>query len=424
MKFNGMGTHPIVAAIIFLSMLATSSSLRAESELWDAFTMHRYQQAEKLIRDGWFVNVNEQNSYGAPLIHHAVHEGTPALVELLISKGADVNAKGRFDRVALHYANMPGMAEVLLRHGATVDSPTNYGETPLHWAASSLNSLGRKVDLAGFAEALIAHGADVNKRTGVGRSYRTPLSYAAEWNNLDVAKVLIAHGADVNTGSLDPAGKKISSPLNVTKGVEMAKLLVSRGALVNQPESNPPLISVASSGLTPMIEFLISQGADPNATSDSGLTALYAAAGSDYYASAVDSLLNHGAKIDAKNFSSGTTALSQATSQQAVQIVDLLLSRGANPNAANNDGYTPLAMAVTRGSKEIVELLLKKGANANAKISRSGETPFLIAMSEGSLQIAKLLIQYGADVEAVRLTSRYLARNNPAMLQLLEQHGY
>lgn len=216
-------------ALIYLLLLALIPSAQAESLLWDAISNNDLGKAKTLIDLG--ADVNERNRYGNPLIHHAVSSGNSELVELLISKGADVNAKGQFDRVALHYANKKGMAKILLVRGATVDAPTNFGETPLHWAAQGVNGFGKQVDLVDFADVLIAHGADVNRKTGEGRSYKTPLNYAAESNNLPVARLLIARGADVEGGG--------SSPLSSAGGngdfVEMAQLLIENGAGVTPP---------------------------------------------------------------------------------------------------------------------------------------------------------------------------------------------
>lgn len=99
MKLKKTKFQSLIGATTLLIALTATPLVWAESALWDAITMGKYEQADKLIRFGLFVNVNQKNAYGNPLIHHAVSAGTPELVELLISKGADVNAKGQFDRL-------------------------------------------------------------------------------------------------------------------------------------------------------------------------------------------------------------------------------------------------------------------------------------------------------------------------------------
>lgn len=408
-----------------LVAFALISYAQAESFLWDAVSSNDIGRAKTLIALG--ADVNQKNRYGNPIIHHAVSSGNAELVELLISKGADVNAKGQFDRVALHYANKKGMAKILLAHGATVDAPTNYGETPLHWAAEGVNGLGKQVDLVEFANVLIAHRADVNRKTGEGRSHKTPLNYAAESNNIPVAKLLIARGADVEGGGSSP----LSSAGANGDFAEMAQLLVENGAKVNVPSPTGwyPLQTAAGRGNIKVTNYLLAQGADPDAADRAGSTALYSAAGSDYGLSTAEALLRHGANPNAKNMHGGT-ALHQAASQGAVKVMELLLANRAEVNAATNDGYTPLHGAVSYGKigarRSAVELLLKTGANANAKTSRDGETPFHKAISRGDVEIVKLLLDYGADVNTVSksgVTSLYFARNSDAISKLLNEHG-
>lgn len=384
-------------ALIGVVAFALISSAQAESFLWDAISSNDVGKAKTLIALG--ADVNQKNRYGNPIIHHAVSIGNAELLELLISKGADVNAKGQFDRVALHYANKKGMAKILLAHGATVEPPTNYGETPLHWAAHGINSMGKQVDLVEFAETLIKHGADVNKRAGQGRSYRTPLSYAAESNNLAVAKLLISHGADVDDGG---GG---ASPLSAAGAngdfVEMAQLLVDNGAKVDAP--SPPLIFAAGRGNIKVTNYLLAQGANPNATDKNGVTALYSAAGSDYGASTAEALLKHGANVDA-TYLSGLTALHQAASQGATKVMEVLLAHGAKVDAITGNGTTPLGLAIRlgaiqKGGRGVAEILLKNGANPIAKNSRDRLTPFHEAILRGDIELVKLLIANGAKAD-------------------------
>ncbi len=386
--------------------------------LWDAISRNDMGKAKILITIG--ADVNQKNSIGNPILHHAVSSGNPELAKLLISKGADVNAKGRFDRVALHYANKKGMAKILLAHGANVDAPTNYGETPLHWAAEGINGLDKQVDLVEFAEVLIAHGADVNRKTGEGRSYATPLNYAVASNNLPVAKLLIVHGADVEGGG--------SSPLSAAVTVGMAQLLVDNGAGVNTRSSAGwyPLHSAANRANIKVTNYLLSRGANPNAVSGNGYTALYMAAGSDYGAAVTEALLSYGADLNAKN-ASGQTALHQAASQGATKVIEILLAHKADINAADNSGYVPLLGAISYGIKngrKPVEVLVNNGANVNAESAR-GETPLGNAIRRGDIEVVKLLIGHGASVSSNKygVSPLYLARDSKEIAELLKEHG-
>ncbi|MCP9495282.1 MAG: ankyrin repeat domain-containing protein [Pyrinomonadaceae bacterium MAG19_C2-C3] len=69
----------------------------------------------------------------------AARKGNHVAVRTLLAKGANVNAKFRYDATALSHASDKGHTEVvkvLLEHGADVNvKDTFYKETPLGWAA-------------------------------------------------------------------------------------------------------------------------------------------------------------------------------------------------------------------------------------------------------------------------------------------------
>lgn len=410
-------SNQLFPALVVLIAMGFTLHAIAGNILWDAISRNEIGKAKILITIG--ADVNQKNNLGNPLLHHAVSSGNPELVELLISKGADVNAKGQFDRVALHYANKKGMAKILLAHGATVDAPTNYGETPLHWAAEGVNGLDKQVDLVEFVDVLIAHGADVNRKTGEGRSYATPLNYAVASNNIPVAKLLIAHGADVEGGG--------SSPLSGAATVEMAQLLIDSGAGVNTRSTAGwyPLHSAAHRGNIQVTNYLLARGANPNAVSGNGFTALYMAAESDYGAAVAEALLNYGADPNVRN-ASGQTALHQAASQGATKVIEILLAHKADINAADNSGYVPLLGAISYGMKngrKPVEVLVNNGANVNAESAR-GETPLGNAIERDDIEILKLLIAHGANVKANKygVSPLYLARDSKEITELLKEH--
>ncbi|EAY08855.1 ankyrin repeat protein, putative [Trichomonas vaginalis G3] len=82
-----------------------------------------------------------------------------SLLEYLISKGADINAKDEDGCTPLHYAagnNNKETAEILISNGADINAKNKDGSTPLHWAAID----GSKET----TEILISNGADINAK--------------------------------------------------------------------------------------------------------------------------------------------------------------------------------------------------------------------------------------------------------------------
>ena len=152
-----------------------------------------------------------------PNIHEAVEAGNIEAVKQAIAAGKDVNSEDECCGVTpLHYATRWGrkeIAELLIAKGADVNAKAKYGDTPLHGAiyanGTYLEETGRKE----MIELLIAKGADVNNDKGPSFKGETPL-HAAVWNyRKEVVELLIANGADVNAGYKNDHSKK-----NATSG--------------------------------------------------------------------------------------------------------------------------------------------------------------------------------------------------------------
>lgn len=132
----------------------------------------------------------------APLHVALASGGHRELVELLITKGADVNVKGERGWSSLHVAAVTGdrdIVELLIEKGADVNAKAgsdtwewtwDEGWTPLHMSCRSGH--------IGVVELLIAKGAEVNVQTNNGK---TPLDAAREYGYPEIVELLKKHGA-------------------------------------------------------------------------------------------------------------------------------------------------------------------------------------------------------------------------------------
>ena len=334
-------------------------------------------------------------STNAAPIHDAAAKGDLAKCKSLLGKGPKlVSATDKDGATPLHYAVAGGhqpVVELLLTKKADVNAKKKDGVTPLHVAAA----LGR----VEIAKVLIAKWADP---AATDKQGRTPLSLAQEKGQTEVAKVL---GGSTNSGHT-PTRTEIDAIMQACKdgNLEIVKRMVEANPLLvnvrDDRTGDTPLFCTANKQDVQVGEWLIQHGADVNARSPEGQTPLhYAMSGplSDY----ADMLLRHGADVNARA-NNGDMPLHLAAWHTASKVA-LLISKGANVNAVTNNGTTPLhcAMGGMRVHAGEAKVLLDHGANVNARITRAsgkypaGSTPLKMASMQGRQELVDLLRQYG-----------------------------
>jgi ankyrin repeat protein len=269
---------------------------------------------ELLAADPTLINVDQQT--GTPL-HNAAEAGQKAVVEFLLSKGADVNAESQVDlSTPLHeVANGSGnkeIAELLIAKGAKVNAKRKRdGATPLHEAASRGN--------ADIVKVLLSHGAVVDAKANGGQ---TPLYFAVVDGHRDIVELLIAKGADVN---------------------------------IKVGEVNTPLLEAAVNHYANVVNLLIAKGAKLD---------IFSAIALGKSEEIGKFLKADPALIRAKD-EDGVTLLHLAVLVGQKGSVEILLANKADVNAKTKDGDTPLAIAENPWlgqQKEIAELLREHGA--------------------------------------------------------------
>ena len=115
--------------------------------------------------------------------------------DILRSNGADLDVRGRYERVPLHAAAFYGNLEVVRIliecDRAGIHARAAIGSTPLLLASG-----GYYFKDGSVLRLLLEHGADVNVQNRIGW---TPLLMASFNGALEVVRLFIEHGADVET---------------------------------------------------------------------------------------------------------------------------------------------------------------------------------------------------------------------------------
>jgi ankyrin repeat protein len=198
----------------------------------------------------------DDTDLGRTALHEAAENGDVIVASHLLDGGADVNARSAEGRTPLHDAIEFGHADVvnlLLERGAEVDI----------CAAAILGRTERVLELLSSDPAL------ANDRS----TQLSPLAWAAFGNQVETAALLIEKGARMDDGELHCAA--------MAGHVQVGRLLIDKGAPVGEAcgsEKVTPLHQAAAmeytTDSTTFVEMLLEAGADLNARTAGGLTAL------------------------------------------------------------------------------------------------------------------------------------------------------
>jgi len=307
---------------------------------------------------------------GRTPLMHATLRGYKDLVELFISRGADVKAKSR-----------------------------QTGETALMYALGN-----GKTDIA---QLLISKDATDDTRDNNGNS---ALMYALIHDQPEMAKLLISKGANILAENRE--GSTVLTIASAFAQKEIVELLISKGVPVNSQNRNnkTPLLSAAWNGETDIIKILVEQGADVNQKDSSGMTALMAAAWFGHKKTA-ELLISKGAYVNAQDYNGISPLMYTAISGEKEfapdaegkipseyyvllsarqKIAELLILKGANLNLEDYEGRTALLYATMNNLTGMAKLLISHKANVNIK-DYNGNTPLSHALKNNNKGLAKLI---------------------------------
>jgi len=252
------GSTPLMHAAAFANLntlkllIDAGADVRARNDmdatalLWAAADS---EKARMLIECGADVTVASKLGR-TPLMVAAARKGGTAIVELLLSKGADVHAKNRIAETALTFAARAGdldIIKLLLAKGAEPNTVDVVGRGPLFAAAIGQNPA--------IVRLLLEHGAAVNATSSLPRelalrttnnikngppnnSKVTALHNAAAFGPVESVRELLNAGANVNAQDSRKLAPLSFALATEYPSLDIVRALIRAGADVNLADNN------------------------------------------------------------------------------------------------------------------------------------------------------------------------------------------
>jgi ankyrin repeat protein len=299
------------------------------------------------------------------------------------------------------------------------------GKTPLHYAAETKNP-----QLATF---FLAMGAEVD---ALDKEQRTPLAISISLKDPSVTRVLVANEADIfhpMNGNTTPAEESLKD-LNLLAEIIRTESSIKKTNAENKnildlalsrPESLPhmqsaeQLILKGAYSSDPLFTYLAPavRTSNYNIRIADGITPLHFAARQGYIG-LIQFIVDKDADVNLKT-ASGSTALHEAAMSGNANAMRLLIEKGADVNAQDAKGNSVMHIAIPFAAHQaILSLLLASGANPNLR-DEHGESPLhIIIKLNRAPDVLTTLLDGKADVSV-----RNIEGKTPLFLAIEEGKG-
>lgn len=311
--------------------------------MWAALSGSKRVAQKMLSRADGVARLSQGDETGKQPLHFASMGGQTSLVEILISKGADVNAQDHEGRTPLHYSMVggtPSAVKALLAGGANASLTDKEGRPPEKMprattaCKNALSEGGHGMGGMGGMSSMMSMGmgSHGSSSSSASASHSAASSYAPPPPPPPFS------AADAAALDPDEADEALFEALAEEEDETTAELLVSH-APANLAVSHPEYLgatalhlasSFASAGL---IEALVSKGAPIDALDAQGRTALFWALEAEN-AGAASALIKAGADVsipDETGVSCQQKALDMGMTDLADQIESSSQAKKAKP---------------------------------------------------------------------------------------------
>ncbi|XP_052073018.1 ankyrin-3-like isoform X1 [Mytilus californianus] len=353
-QMDSFGRRPLIVAVqndypgVVEMLINKDANINlADKNGWTPFLwaciLHREEVAKLLMEHD--ADDNQASNDGSTLLFWCSVIGFQKFVVLLHEKGAEgslstSNTDGKTPLMAACYFRRQEIVIYLLQHLESVDESDHEGWTPLMEACfdNDNGSWDRFLDqlekgdclwfplLKTVTERVLYYNdspghesvikqllskADIDLQDNEGKS---ALYHACEWQYNRIVNILTEMGANVNLEAKDKS------------------TALMEACLLEDEDIVQPIMEAPIGPCRPIIEQLLSKGADVNSTDENGLNPF-------------------GYSCETGNSN----------------MIHRLIEYTNNVNQTYKNGNTPLQMAEKSGNDEIISLLIQKGANQTGK---------------------------------------------------------
>ena len=353
------GTYQYAEALIGAGAGVFLRNLSSESPL--SIAVGRGTEAvDKIVLK---TNVLQWDDFGNSVLATAVGmKGSPEVISLILSKGADPNFRNNSGDNPLHIAvrlNLPAQGLLLINAKTDIFAANSAKETPVFLALAAADG-----PYDWFFTPSVITARDSSNGDTIGH-------LAARKNLADGLEYLSSKGADLE--AMNSARETLIHAAVRTDSAEATRYLIASGASLTARDINgdAPLNAAVLSGAKTCLQVLVLSGAD----------------------------------LDARNFA-GEAALHQAVRKQNAEFVTYLVDRKAKLEVRDNSGLTPFALAAREAQTAIAQYLIKAGSAVDAR-DYSGSSPLYYAVETGQLDLVRILVQSGSDIFAKNAAGDY-----------------
>ncbi|GAA49883.1 transient receptor potential cation channel subfamily A member 1 [Clonorchis sinensis] len=376
-----------------------------------------------------------QDSSGSSLLHCSIEKGRPELVNLLLSRGADVNALDALGNTPVHLAVRACRVDILnllISNGARLTTSNRDGLQPVHLASELAFVAGLKrlldykdvevdaldergstplyhcfmLDSDECVRILLDRGTNIYHKNAFGSSV---LHEAILQHAVKCVHLLFEHEIVKCLQDGLKRTKKLSSTLTAVEPVDQKKStsLLSRigdWIGVGVPSSRRSSTLSTSSEPTSTSSLI-------NLVDDEGFSPIHIAVNTGNM-ELIKACLDRGANVLAQDLA-GQTPLHYACTRGDLDCAKALLEHNPKYKArmistVNRDGRGPIHLAAMYDHPNLIDYLLSQGAELNARDNKS-MTPLLLAGSKGSVEASKHLVNIGAELTCCDENGRNLA---------------